>query len=384
MKSIVSPGYILAAIALTALLSAASCTGVPGLGAIGEPQAGDQAAPHGGDRAHEEAGEKAAPAGNPGAANERRARDAEPDANTAVSGDGGRQPGVGEGTASESVTTYGGAFIQEEERWGNTVLARVDDKEISAADLYQTFFLENPVRTRNALQNEILYILAGKEAHRLGVTVDAGAVDKVVKQTIDDHRKRCADFLSDTVDLEKFVETQYAMSFEEYLLTLRRTAVFNLLLDRLVRFGEMSRRRLQVGVIVVKERLLAEEIRRKLVNGASFDILAEKHSLDRSSKVGGILAPIPVDAGHPLYPLVESVIGKKPGDLSEVEPTPYMTETVYRIVKLVADLEPCFDRYGQTADAVEESLRNDPIDLAAIQYWQMNLTTRYKIELKAR
>ncbi len=371
MRVIVPPGLLVTACALSILLAAPSCSLVPGLGEISEPDAVESVGPdpaHGVDPALE----------------------AEPAENPVPHGKQDREPARSDGAASDGTaahgeeSAYGGEFIEENERWGDTILACVDGAEIRASDLYQTFFLENPVRARNALQNEILYILAGKEAHRLGVTVSAGEVDNVVKKTIDDHRQRCASVLSDTVDLEKFVETQYGMSFAEYLLTVRRTAVFNLLLDRLVRFGEMSRRRLQVGVIVVKERLLAEEIRRKLDKGASFHVLAENHSLDRSSSVGGILAPIPVDVNHPLYPLVESVIGAKPGDVSAVEPTPYMTETVYRIVKLVADLEPCFDAYGSVADRVEESLGKDLIDLAAIQYWQLNLRSRYKIELTTR
>jgi|GEM_PF-2413059 len=362
MRDSVRTRFVTASCALWLFFAATSCSLIPGLGEISEPGGADDAArPVDQPDAVAQMENPAQKAESP----DRGAADAEDDSRGATD-------------------VYGGAFIEADEKWGDMILARVDGAAIRASDLYQTFFLENPVRTRNALQNEILYILAGKEARRLGVTVRAGAVDEVVKKTIDDHRQRCASALNAAVDLEKFVETQYGMTFAEYLLTVRRTAVFNLLLDRLVRYGEMSRRRLQVGVIVVKERLLAEEIRRKLDKGASFDVLAEKHSLDRSSSSGGILAPIPVDVNHPLYPLVEGVIGAKPGDLSAVEPTPYMTETVYRIVKLIADLEPSADEYGSIADRVEESLRNDPIDLAAIQYWQLNLRSRYKIELTAR
>lgn len=369
MRRIDAGGSAVIAWAVLALILFSACSAVPGLGKVSDPPA---------DQADSTTAVGDSPA-------DRSADD--PDVAAPTAAETGRGPVSTAGPprpAAAEDGKFGGAFIREIEKWGDMVLALVDGEEVRASDIYQTFFLENPVRTRNALQNEILYILAGKEASRLGVTVASAEAEEVLEKTIEDHRQRCAAFLTDGIDLEKFVETQYGMSFDEYRLTLQRTAVFNLLLDRLVRLDEMSRRRLQVGVIVVKEQLLAEEIRRKLLNGASFDVLAEKHSLDRSSAGGGILAPIPVDANHPLYPLVESVIGMETGAVSPVEPTPYMTEKVYRIVKLVADLEPRRGAYGDLAGEVEESLRNDPIDLAAIQYWQLNLRSRYNIELKAR
>jgi hypothetical protein len=276
----------------------------------------------------------------------------------------------------------GGDFLVEEDVAGNLVLAVVDGREIKASDLFRAFFLENPVRTRNALQNEILYDLTRSESQSLGVTVSSEKVEDVLARTIADHRVRCADFLDEKVDLEKFIEIQYGMPYSEYCGTLRRTAVFNLLLDRCVRYAEIGRERIQVGVIVVGEGKSAGEIREKLARGANFEVLAAKHSLDRSAANSGILTPIPRDGRHPLHPLLEKTGGKNPGDVTCVEEVLFLEKKMYRIVKVLKIIEPVRGSYSAVAAAVEESLEEYPIDLASIQYWQACLGEKHRIDIR--
>jgi parvulin-like peptidyl-prolyl isomerase len=281
------------------------------------------------------------------------------------------------------VDTCGGELLVDEEKRGDSVLAVVDGQQIRASDIYRTFFLENPLRTRNALQNEILYILTRKESIRLGVTVGEKEVEEMLARTIEDHRARCAAYIDESVTLEKFVEAQYGMPFDDYRELLRRTAVFNLLLDRCVRFQELTTRQYRLGVIVVDDGEKAAEIRRKLLRGASIEVLAEQHSVDRSAAEGGILTPIPEDERHPLYPLVKSAAHLKEGEVSEVEETTFASRTLYRIVKLIDIIEPVEGSYRDAAAAVQESLEEDPVDLASIQYWQQCQSKRYAVEIQA-
>jgi parvulin-like peptidyl-prolyl isomerase len=171
------------------------------------------------------------------------------------------------------------------------------------------------------------------------------------------------------------------MPFDQYRELLRRTAVFNLLLDRCVRSFELETRSLQLGVIVVDDRLEARAIREKILRGASFDVLAEQHSIDRSGSSGGILAPIPLDARHPLYPLAEDAAGMKPGEISEVREFDSPQGKIYRLIKVTRIIEPFKGTYAEVAPKVEESLEENPVDLAAIQYWLECMNKDYAIEV---
>jgi len=354
--------------ACTALLFAA-CSAVPGLGRIDDRPAGESPA----------AGQAALEA--PVTAGERET--SPPQGTTPAAGgtDAAAAPYAPAPPAAGGVC--GGELLVDEAMKGDCVLAEVDGIQIRASDLYRTFFLENPLRTRNALQNEILYILTRKESLRLGVTVGNAEAEDVLARTIEDHRARCAAYIDETVTLEKFVEAQYGMPFEEYRELLRRTAVFKLLLDRCVRFQEMACRRYRLGVIVVDDVEKAADIRQKLVRGASLEVLAEKHSLDRSASSGGVLAPIPGDARHPLHPLVESAAHLSAGEVSEVEEISFASRTMYRIIKLIQIIEPIEGSFREAAVAVQKSLEDNPVDLASIQYWQKCQRERYAVEVRA-
>lgn len=283
---------------------------------------------------------------------------------------------------SEKRLQYGGDFLDEPAGDESRVLALVDSVEITASDLFQTFFLNDPLTTMQVLENEILYVLVKKEARRLGVSVDAGQVEAVLKKTVENERARFAAYVDEAMPLEEFVQGQLGMPFDDFIATKRRTVVFNLLLDRCVRYREISCRRVRLGLIVVDSVEEAGTIRDKLTRGASFEVVAKDHSMHPSASTGGILPYLPVDERHPFYTLVKESVKLEKGALSEVEATPYFGKTVYRVVKLYDIVESVPGDYAAVAQAVEESLRLEPIDMPAVKFWQECLMERYDVKVK--
>lgn len=274
--------------------------------------------------------------------------------------------------------SYGPDSIKEE-RPGDRVFAVVDDEEVSASDLFQVFFMDNPLKARDVILNQALYILVRKEATRLGIRADGKRTEAVLDAMLQEQQGRIALRINEEMKLEEFVRLQYGMELEEYRTLLRRTAVFHLLLERCVRYHELKVRRLQVGVIIVKDRDQAEEIRKKLERGASFDVLAREHSIDPSGSLGGILPPLPADMD---YPIMRDCLRLAKGQVSEVKEASLGNESVFRILKLMDIIEPTAGTYAELEARVEENLVEYPMLLPdVIQYWQETLRERYRIEI---
>lgn len=273
--------------------------------------------------------------------------------------------------------SYGGELLREEHR-ENKVLANVAGEEIKASDLFQVFFLANPVTTREILENLVLYSLVHREALRLGVRVEKRQAAKVLERLLEEQQGRIAMNLDEEVSLEHFVRVQYGMEMAAYRDLLLRTAVFSLLLDRCVRYTELTVRRLRIGVIIVKERDKAEKIRKKIMKGADFEVLARENSIDPSGTMGGILPPLPADMD---YPIVKETLKLGKGEVSEVEEADLGKEKVYRILKLVEILEPVRGSYPELASKVEKNLEEQPVVVPEmIRYWQLSLRGRYNVE----
>jgi len=347
---------------LIAVLCLASCAQVPGLGVpeeSGQPRTGRAS------RFEEEAAPSAADSTEEGEMSGRSAEQAPP------SGKQGGDPGQ-----------FGPDFLDDSGKEGDRVLAVVNSEPIRASDLFQTFFLNDPLTTLQVLENEILFVLVRKEAARLGITVHARDVEAVLDKAIENERARFAAYVDEAIPLEQFVRGQLGMSFDEFLSVKRRTVVFNLLLDRCVRFTEITRKRIKLGLIVLDDLDEARKIHDKLQRGASFEVTAKDHSLHPSAEQGGMLPMLPVDEKHPFYPLVQGALDLEKGGLSEVEATPYYGKTVYRIVRLYDVVDPLTGDYAALAPAVAGSLKEEPIDLPAIKFWQQSLLERYDVKLE--
>lgn len=273
--------------------------------------------------------------------------------------------------------SFGGELLREEHR-ENKVLAKVAGEEIKASDLYQVFFLANPVTTREVLENLVLYSLVRKESLRLGVRVEKREAENVLERLLEEQRGRIAMNLDEDLSLEHFVRVQYGMDMASYRDLILRTAVFSLLLDRCVRYTELTVRRLRIGVIIVKEQQKAEKIRKKLLKGADFEVLARENSIDPSGTMGGILPPLPADMD---FPIVKETLKLGVGEVSEVEEANLGKDRIYRILKLVEILEPVRGSYSELASKVEENLEEQPVVVPEmIRYWQLSLRGRYNVE----
>ena len=251
-------------------------------------------------------------------------------------------------------------------------------REIKASELIHIYFMDNPMKLRDVLENQVLYILVEKETERLGIRVEREAVDEGLERLLRDQQGMIQLRVNEQMTLKDFVQKQYGMDMAAYRGVMRKTAVFHALLERCVRFTELKVRRLRLGMIVVKELDQAGALHKKLADGANFEVLARENSIDPSKAIGGILPPLPADMG---FPIIEEALKLGVGDLSEVEEALMGKERVYRIIKLMEVIEPLRGSYPVLKPMVERSLLDQPMvapDL--VRYWRDSLEDRYGIE----
>jgi len=279
--------------------------------------------------------------------------------------------------ASSDQRSYGHEFLMESVP-GDRVLASVDDRQIMTSDMYEFFFLEKPMWTRDVLENLVLKALVRKEAARQGIRVKSEDVDQLLMELLENQRGMIAMNIDENLSLEEYVSSWYGMDMDSYHDLLRHTAVFHLLLKRCVRLGELQVRRLKLGIIIVKDLDKAMDIRKKLLNGASFKVLARENSIDPSRAIGGVLPPLPADMD---YMIVKEGLKLGVGEVSEVDDATLGKEKVYRVIKLIEIVEPVRGSYKELGEDVEASLVEQPVVIPdVVRYWRESLEGRYDVK----
>lgn len=288
---------------------------------------------------------------------------------------------TGDASAGSAASLDGlmGAAGLLEEPPGDRVLARAAGQEIRASDLYQIYFLDNPIKARRMVQDLVLYALVREEAARLGIEVEKKEVEERLDGMIRDQQGRIALSIDEELSLDEFVRDQYGMEMTAYRDLLRRSALFQALLERCVRYRELTVRRLQVGVILFQDRNAAERVHRKLMKGANFDVLARENAADSSDPQGGVLPPLPADMN---YPVIQDSLALGLGEISEVIETRVGKEKFYRIIKLVEILEPLKGSYKELRNQIEDSLKTQPLVIPdLVDYWLESVDDRYDLEI---
>jgi len=261
----------------------------------------------------------------------------------------------------------------------DTVLARVEGREIRASDLFQAFYMVAPDRTRDVLETLVIDRLVRREAEALGIEVEPKAVDFRIDRLLADQQATITAKLDKDLTLEEYIRGQYSMSMPAYQDLIRPNAVFQLLLERCVRYTELRVRRLRIGVILIEDLSTADTIHKKLMKGASFEVLAREHSLDPSGTLGGgILPPLPADMD---FPVIQAGLKLGVGEISEVDESNLGRDRVYRIVKLVEMIEPLHGSFSELEETVKSSLEEEPLwHPEILRYWQDAMKQKYQVE----
>ena len=171
------------------------------------------------------------------------------------------------------------------------VLATVGGKPIRASDLLQHWM------TRESRQVwEYFYSLmderyAELEAERMGITLDAAIVDAAVidvRMVIEEKIEEA----QPGVGFDRYIQSQYNMTPENYVAGIRRNQVRGLLLERVVRTWLLTQEHAELRVIIVTTEELGAKVQEALDAGRDFSEVASELSEDTTRESGGLMPPI--------------------------------------------------------------------------------------------
>ena len=250
---------------------------------------------------------------------------------------------------------------------GGDVMAVVNGQSLPMAKLNELLTrIHGMAIAQQLIANEVVRQAAAAE----GLSVTDAEIAAENEQTL----KRIFGHVSGEGDRERLLAqllAQKGVSREQWDMTMRRNAVLRKLAEAQVtvtpddlreQFAEQYGRKVVVRHIQTASLAEAEDVYRKLLDGADFAELAQKRSTNASARTGGLLPPIGARAvGLPPAMRDLALSLKKPGELTE----PIQIGTTFHVLKLERIIEPRDVKLEDVKVELEAEIRDRKI--AAMQ-----------------
>ncbi len=261
------------------------------------------------------------------------------------------------------------------------VVIRVGDREIRKSDVYLDVDLATPWLIEEVVRQRVFDIVVRDEASAHGITVSTAKLDEAFELAIAQQRAQFAKTRGSVMTLEEYFDGRHGISAAQHRVLVRQRVLSNLLLDRVVRFDQLGIRREECQLILVEDNALAQELRGKIDAGASFAVLATRHSVHPSATAGGLFPPLPTDVDVPLFAGRESLA---PGDILGPAPITIDGRGFWRILRLVERYEPRSVTWSEVAGEIEAGLARKGLSADELTIFEERMVDRYRIQLAAR
>ena len=261
-------------------------------------------------------------------------------------------------------------------RGDDAVVVTVGDVELHRSDVFRVLDLAVPSRSAEVIRQMVLTTAAAMDASREGIDVSATDLDAEVERAIAEQKASFALEVDEKMPLEEYLRLRHGLSPEDYHLEVRRMVLSTMLLERAVRLSELRAASDELQVLVVEDADLARQLGEQLRAGASFSVLAKKHSIHPSAAQGGDLPPVPLDEPMPLLAGREAL---SPGDLLGPDPLTIGGRTVWRILRLV-DRHQADDRpWAALRDQLEAGLAARGLTGDELALFEARVADRYRV-----
>ena len=284
-------------------------------------------------------------------------------------------PATGSGAAAGGARV-GAGELRSLARGDDAVVVSVGDVELHRSDVFRVLDLAVPSRSAEVIRQMVLTTAAAMDAAREGIDVPAAALEAEVERAVSEQKASFAVEVDENMPLEEYLRLRHGLTPGEYHQEVRRMVLATLLLERAVRLSQLRVASDDLQVLVVEDADLARQLGDQLRAGASFAVLAKKHSIHPSAAQGGELPPVPRDEPMPLLAGREVL---SPGDLLGPDPLTVGGRTVWRLMRLV-DRHEADDRpWEALREEVEAGLTARGLTGDELALFEARVADRYRV-----
>lgn len=261
-------------------------------------------------------------------------------------------------------------------RGDDAVVITVGDTALRRSDVFRLLDLATPARSAEVMRQMVLTTAAALDAQREGIDVPLEALDREIELAVAQQKASFALEVDEHMPLEDYLRLRHGLSPDAYRDEVRRMVLASLLLERAVRLDQMRSATDTVALILVDDEALARDLVTQLQAGASFSVLAKKHSKHVSSDAGGELPPIPSDAK---IPVLEGRETMQPGELLGPAPITVEGQAMWRIVRLISRHLPTDKPWAELRDGIEAELAARPMTAEELAVFEARAVDRYRV-----
>ncbi len=252
------------------------------------------------------------------------------------------------------------------------VAARVAGEDVLVGELLAFWLHNRSVEVREMLEHLVSAKLILLESRRLGVEVDDDLIDLGLTRTRQEMEKQIRRE-DPSMSFREFVEVRLGLDAERYESQMRWEVERKLLGERVVRAFVLGQPRTELNVIVVRSKEDADAAMARLDAGEEFSALARELSLDPSARLGGRIPPVLRNGSSISELAFGTQVGRVGGPLEQ--------DGSWLIAEVVARPEPLAGGWPEIREAVEDSLREHPLDDPEYWQWKSEMVRRYKVDL---
>jgi hypothetical protein len=278
------------------------------------------------------------------------------------------------GTTNAASTGKPADTISQPTPDADPIVLRVGGEPVFVSELLKQWLYSDNFRALDQVEDLIVSRIVYMEAQRLRVRIDRDEdlrmYDEAVKGIEAEIQKK-----SPGVSLDRYVERVMGLSASRYRDRLRQDTVRILLARRVTRAWLLQQEHVATHGIITDNEEDMKAVQKDLADGKTFEEVARARSVDKDSKnEGGRLTPI-VDRNVPLGKLAfETEVGAIGG--------PIMVAGKWLILRVDSRTQPIEGDWAKIGAAVEESLKQRPVDEHEVQQWRRAMLDRYEVDTR--
>ncbi|MEK7484058.1 MAG: peptidyl-prolyl cis-trans isomerase [Planctomycetota bacterium] len=269
-------------------------------------------------------------------------------------------------------------FAQEKkEALPSDTLLKVAEASITTQDVL-SMALENPSYREESilvLRTLLMERLLALETRRLGIFVSEKEKDTVVQKEKELLEKRISVDLGSDHTLEQYLKSQ-KLTLKDFTLMTREKVTKQLQVGKVIRYLQKQEDRIEVLYIEFLSLKQGEEIREKLLKGASFSEMARQYSKHLASQQAG--GKLPILSHAELGDLATTIFALKLDELSPV--LEYNKKyLLFKVLKFYPkDARP----FGEINDEIYKDLEENGVAAFEIDQWLVVTLKRYQPQMK--